>query len=208
MVDHYYYSQRRGNVFVKGDRLRFLTLTVPDNDVPLVEVSSRFRAFANSRFWRDLTHDRSYICVYEPHPNGHGWHIHILANFFIPADRLSVVCQSYLFGHTHVESADSGCAFYIAKYISKSLLIRRCSSLSRRVRIVNVSRDLLPVSDIICKSASSDFIRSYWDCSSLPSYRRFLYLYYLWVYSWSGTMLLPSCLLDEQSFYNFCHGAS
>lgn len=205
--DHYYVRHtKKGDVLclVKGDRLRFLTLTVPEHKLPLRIVSKRFRAFSNSRWWRYLMRGHSYICVYEPHPSGHGWHIHILTNVFVPVHELDVVCRSYLFGHSHIESADSSCALYIAKYISKSNAVRRLNEVS--VRIVNVSRDLLPLRDIQSFSPSSQFISSHWDYSSLPPPRRLVFLYHCWVFSWSGKFLLFRPYSDEMAFekiFNF-----
>lgn len=190
-TDHYF-DQRTKHGFVrrlvKGDRLRFLTMTVPENDLPLRTVAARFRAFANSRWWRDLTRLRSYICVYEPHPHGHGWHIHILCNFYIPWRELDLVCRSYLFGHTDIEAAQSSCATYIAKYVTKSQMLKRAQE-ARHVRIVNVSRDLLPLRDIDTSSNSIDYIKVNWERSSLPASCRLRFLYYHWVHSWSGRFL-------------------
>lgn len=199
--DHYYTvrSKRGESVrLVKGDRLRFLTLTVPESGLSLRTVARRFRSFSNSRWWRDLMRFHSYICVYEPHPSGHGWHIHILTNVFIPVQELDIVSRSYLFGHSHIESAESDCAFYIAKYVCKTTAVRALSD--RHVRIVNVSRDLLPLRDVLSFSPSLDFIRDHWEDSTLPQFRRLVYLYYLWVFSWSGFFLLPRPCSDERSF--------
>lgn len=202
--DHFYSVKTKTGIltrFVKGDRLRFLTLTVPESNLPLRVVSRRFRAFSNSRWWRDLMRSHSYICVYEPHPNGHGWHIHILTNVFVPVHELDVVSRSYLFGHSHIESADSQCAFYIAKYVTKTSAVRALRDSS--VRIVNVSRDLLPLRDVDCSSPSVDFIRSNWDVSSLPPNRRMIFLFYCWVFSWSGFFLLPRAYSDESALSRF-----
>ena len=175
--------------FVKGDRLRFLTLTVPESRLPLFEVAARFRRLANSRWWRQLMRARSYVCVYEPHPGGHGWHIHILTNTFVPWQELDVVSRAYLFGHTDIEAADTSCAYYIAKYVTKSYVLRKAQD-SRNVRIVNVSRDLLPLYDIHASSPSADFIRDFWEeASSLKAWRRLHFLYHFWVYTWSGVFL-------------------
>lgn len=201
---HYLLRTKRGvlRVFVRGDRLRFLTLTVPESDLPLRVVAARFRSFANSRWWRNLMRHRSYICVYEPHPSGHGWHIHILTNQFIPWRELDVVSRSYLFGHTDIEAADSNCAFYVAKYITKSQVLRKAQD-SSHVRIINVSRDLLPLYDIACHSPSIDFLRSYWEFVDLPVYLRSFFLYYSWVYSWSGRFLPDSFVFEKSLDFLF-----
>lgn len=191
-LDHdHYVKTKKGFLIrkVKGGRLRFLTLTVPESLLPLREVAKRFRRFSNSRWWRNLMRFHSYICVYEPHPSGHGWHIHILTNVFIPWQEFDVVARSYLFGHTDIEAAESSCAFYIAKYVTKAHVLRKAQD-SRNVRIVNVSRDLLPLYDVICRSPSSDFIRGNWDLlQDFKPIERLHFLYLYWVYTWSGKYL-------------------
>ena len=133
--------------------------------------------------------NRSYVCVYEPHPNGHGWHIHILTNTFIPWRELDVVCRAYLFGHTDIEAANSDCAFYVAKYITKAQVFRKVQD-SRHCRIVNVSRDLLPLYDVECHSSSIDYIRENWDTVSESLFIRSHILYCKWVKQWSGYSIL------------------
>lgn len=177
-------------------RLRFLTLTVPDNDLPLKVLSERFRSFTNSRWWRKLTKSSSklvngkrvyfpsgheYIAVYEPHPSGHGWHIHIITNFFVPKDQLDIVSSSYLFGITDVRICDSNTAYYIAKYVTKTNTIRKLSE--KNVRIVNVSRSLITLSDIVVHSPSIDFIRSRFRSYDGDFFIRSLFLYILWLHS-------------------------
>lgn len=191
-VDHTYVQKGKKCdrvVHVKGGRLRFFTLTVPESDLPLYVVASRFRRFANSRWWRALTKGHSYICVYEPHPNGHGWHVHCLTNFYIPWQQLDFHARAYLFGHTDIEAADGNAAFYVSKYLTKAGIIRRVQD-SRHVRIVNVSRDLLPLYDVLVNSPSVDFIRKHWDILDGESpYYRMLFLYFAWIHSFSGVHL-------------------
>ena len=199
-TDHEYTVKEKGlqaRRFVKGGRLRFLTLTVPESFLSLREVSDRFRRFSNSRWWRKLMKYHSYICVYEPHPGGHGWHIHILTNTFIPWRELDLMARAHFFGHTDIEAANTQCAFYVAKYITKAQVIRRAQS-SRHVRIVNVSRDLLPLYDVHVKSNSVDFIRDHLDyLEKFPVYERLVFLYYEWVYHFCGKRLFKGVHLDE-----------
>lgn len=199
-TDHEYFVKCKGKKerrFVKGDRLRFLTLTVPDSYLPLRLVADRFRALSNSRWWRKLMRFHSYICVYEPHPGGHGWHIHILTNTFIPWRELDLMARAYMFGHTDIEAANTECAFYVAKYVTKAHVIRKLQD-SKHVRIVNVSRDLLPLYDIQVASASVDFIRSHWEfLEGFSIYERLVFLYYEWVYNFCGKRLYQNLRLDE-----------
>lgn len=173
------------------DRLRFFTLTVAENSLPLREVADRWRAFANTRWWRALKKGRDYIITYEPHPGGHGWHIHCLTNFYIPWQELQLMARAVHFGHTDIEAVDSSCSLYVAKYVSKSEVYRRLQD-SRHVRIVNVSRRLLALKDVVVSSSSIDFIREHWGIIPCASYLQQLReLYLLWVYDWSGLVLSP-----------------
>lgn len=175
------------------DRLRFFTLTVPEHRLPLRVVADRWRAFQNTRWWRGLKKGRSYIVVYEPHPSGHGWHIHVLTNFYIPWQELQLMARSVHFGHTDIEAVDNQCALYVAKYVTKAEVFRKLQD-SRHVRIVNVSRDLLALRDVDVSSPSIDFIRSHWDEFGKhvkSPFFRMRQLYLAWVYTWSGVVLSP-----------------
>ena len=175
-------------IMLSRGRLRFATLTVPESGLPLREVADRFRRFSRSRFWREVKGRGDYISVYEPHPNGHGWHIHILTNFFIPSEKLRVVSGCYGFGITDIEAADTNSAYYIAKYISKSQFLRKLENGSKNVRLVNVSRGLCALKDVDCTSPSMSFIRSNWylpqfrgrDLSVLRPRDRWFFLFFLW----------------------------
>lgn len=177
----------------RRDRLRFFTLTVPEHRLPLRVVADRWRAFSNSRWWRKQKRRGDYIIVYEPHPSGHGWHVHVLTNFFIPWQELQIMANAVHFGHTDIEAVDNGCALYVAKYVTKADVLRKVQD-SRNVRIVNVSRSLLAVRDIAVSSPSIDFINAHWDDFSrfrLSPWFRLRELYKCWVYSWSGVVFSP-----------------
>lgn len=212
-LDHVYNVKTKHGLAlrkVKGDRLRFLTLTVPEGNLPLREVASRFRKFSNTRWWRKLMRFHSYICVYEPHPSGHGWHIHILTNVFIPWREFDLMARSYLFGHTDIEAAQTSCAFYIAKYVTKAHILRKAQD-SRNVRIVNVSRDLVPLYDVVCHAPSTDFIRENWDfLEGCKPMERLHFLYLYWVYTWSGYFLSygtrHDVLFDKMKHKNWAVG--
>lgn len=188
-------------------RLRFLTLTVKQKGVPLRNVADMFRNFSNSRWWRKLTRHKMYICVYEPHPNGHGWHIHILTNFFIPCNELQFNASVHGFGHTDIEAADSSMGLYIGKYLSKSKVLRAFEGASN-VRLVNVSRSLLPLRDVEIHSSSIDFVRRHWrtyDGFYGSLQKKYLWIYLQWV---SQFCRIPAdtngekwLYLDPLSFY-------
>lgn len=196
-TDHYYFRRTKKGlvrVLYKGGRLRFFTLTVPENDLPLFVVAQRWRMLVNTRWWRNISRNRSYVCVYEPHPCGHGWHIHCLTNFYIPWMELDLHARSCLFGCSQIEAASSSCACYVSKYLTKSQVLRRVQD-SRHVRIINVSRDLLPLKDVLVSSPSIDYIRSHWNkLDGFNPMERLLFLYYHWVHSFSFVYLwTPDC---------------
>lgn len=174
-------------------RLRFGTLTVKVEGLPLRVVADMWRAFANTRFWRDLSRKRDYVMVYEPHPNGHGWHIHFVCNFFVPVRDLVRVAGNYGFGVCWMESIPSAHVAYIAKYITKSNRLARQEG-SKGVRVVNVSRSMLPLRDIDVHSSMIDFIRRFWHTrTGFPSLR-WQKLQWDWFLSWC-----PS--LDNENFF-------
>ena len=144
-------------MMMKGGRLRFLTLTVPEHGLPLKVVTARFRALRWSRYMRDLLKGHAYICVYEKHPSGHGWHIHIVLNRFIPIREFRGIAERYGFGRIHIELCGADIGKYISKYISKSLEARPDDC--KGVRLINVSRCLLALRDIVVSSPSIDFVK-------------------------------------------------
>ena len=163
------------------DRLRFFTLTIPENDLPLDQVSCRWRDFANTRWWRRYKKKGDYVVVYEPHPSGHGWHIHVLTNFFIPWQELALMARVCHFGHTDIEQVDSGCALYCAKYLSKSKYLKRMAGCPN-LRIVNTSRGLVRLKDVTITSPSIDYVRTHWELGSgLNFSRRYIVLYCMWL---------------------------
>lgn len=172
-----------GDLMSSRGRLRFGTLTVRLHGVPLRTVADMWRSFANTRFWRDLSRKRDYVMVFEPHPNGHGWHIHFVCNFFVPVRRLSEVASQFGFGVCWMESVDVGGVAYISKYISKSSRIARSEG-CKGVRICNVSRSLVPLRDVEVHSPQIDFIRDYWHTCTGSPLLRWLRLSWQWLLSW------------------------
>jgi hypothetical protein len=154
-----------------GRRLRFLTLTVPEHGLPLKVVTARFRALRNSRYMRDLLKNHAYICVYEKHPSGHGWHIHIVLNRFVPIREFRLVAERYGFGRIHIELCGSEIGKYISKYITKTLQARPddCKGL----RLINVSRCLLALRDVIVSSPSIDFVKRNFKKMCVSHYKPF-----------------------------------
>lgn len=166
-----------------GRRLRFLTLTVPEHGLPLRVVTSRFRNLRNSRYMRDLLKNHSYICVYEKHPMGHGWHIHIVLNRRVPIESFRYVAQMCGFGRIHIEKCGADIGKYISKYIAKTFDARPddCKGL----RLINVSRCLLALRDVLVSSPSIDFVRRNFNdplVSHLKPFQRIKMLRKTWSY--------------------------
>lgn len=154
-----------------GFRLRFLTLTVPEDGLPLKVVTSRFRALRSTRFMRSFFRRCQYVCVYEKHPQGHGWHIHIVINRYLDINALRCLALRYGFGRLHIELCGKEIGKYVAKYVSKTMSQRPddCKGL----RLCNVSRSLLALRDVVFHSPQTDFVKLNWDNSFLRSLKPF-----------------------------------
>lgn len=175
-----------GDIMKSRGDLRFVTLTFEHSGLPLDYCAHCWREFTNGRWWRSLSRGKDRIQVWEIHPGGHGWHLHMLVNFFIPWKRLQREIVKAGFGYiVHVELCrDMSVCDYVCKYLLKSKRISRSES-ARRHRIINVSRSLLPLSDVNVKSSSIDYVRSRWRFTSGPLSLRWRMLYLRWLSSFS-----------------------
>lgn len=166
-----------------GRRLRFLTLTVPEHGLPLCVVVERFRALRNSRYMRGLLKGNDYICVFEKHPEGHGWHVHMVLNFWLDVNDFRGWSNRYGFGRIHIELCDGDIGKYISKYIAKTLSQRPEDC--KGVRLINVSRGLLALRDIVVNSPSIEFIRRNMEnfaVAGMSRFRRIKALQRSWVF--------------------------
>lgn len=136
----------------------FLTLTTADIvDYPTIR--ARWRAFRHD-YTRFIGHSCGWIMCYEPHPHGHGWHIHVVFNSdFLDVNVIRKYSSRHGFGRIHIERVDSvGMSGYISKYISKSA--KRARDLGcERIRLINCSRGVTRLRDIVVSSRWSDYIR-------------------------------------------------
>ena len=183
-----------GDLMSSRGRVRFGTMTVRLHGVPLRVVADMWRSFANTRFWRNLTRKRDYIMVFEPHPHGHGWHIHFMCNFFVPIRELVSVASRFGFGVCWMELVDLSGVGYVAKYVCKSGKIARAEG-SKGVRIVNVSRSLLPMSDVIVSSSSLDYVRDNWHTETGSILLRWQRLQWRWFCSFCPSLCRISDLI-------------
>lgn len=130
----------------------FLTLTTADV-VSLAELRAR---------WRKFRHDYlrhvgkvAYVCVFEVHPMGHGFHIHVVFDRgFLPVQVIRKYAHFAGFGRIHIERAFDlvRASQYLVKYLSKS--IKHCRDIGvSRVRLINLSRGLLTLAE--CESCGN-----------------------------------------------------
>lgn len=61
------------------------------------------------------------VRVFEPHPGGHGWHVHGIVAGYWPVQIVRPLAKMAGFGRIHVQPARSGCEVYLAKYLRKVL---------------------------------------------------------------------------------------
>ena len=164
-----------------GKRLRFLTLTVPETGLPLRVVADRFRALRHTNFMCNLLKGNQYVCVYEKHPQGHGWHIHVVLNVFVPIRPFRVWANRCGFGRLQIEVCKRNIGKYISKYITKALQERPEDC--KGIRMVNVSRGLVALKDIVVSSPAIDFVRRNLNNAavrSLPMFQRLQLLKRSW----------------------------
>lgn len=171
------------HILARDGNCVFLTLTTPDV-VSLREIRARWRGLRN---WlvRCLGNPL-YVMNFEKHPgylqkcvnddighvriirgNGvsHGWHIHAVFSRFIPLSELQDKIRSYGFGRLDVRRVTSkGVSDYLTKHALKAYrgLSRkeRAEYPSGRLRLVNASRGLPPLSDYVWTSDHLDRQRS------------------------------------------------
>ena len=134
--------------------LHMLTLTVAGTYVSLKEILICWRSLLRSKWWRKK--DFKFVRVCESHPNGHGWHIHLLVDRYVNVSVLRKYTTKAGFGRIHIERADKGAGLYLGKYIGKALNRNKGIWAHERpdyeqckgCRLVGQSRGMLRMSDI------------------------------------------------------------
>lgn len=102
-------------------RLYFWTLTTPDEVHDPKEISYRWNKLC-TRLRKEYPGLKG-LRVYEYHPGGHGIHIHMVVNQYLPAARMWRLAAASGFGRVDVQQWRSGAedaAAYLTKYITKS----------------------------------------------------------------------------------------
>ncbi len=126
---------------IRGGLLRLWTLTTPDVVDDPKELGRRWSAFCDA-MGKELDTvatgkrgGRSSVAkgarrwggvrVSEPHPGGHGWHIHFATASWLSVDLVRRVAQRCGFGRVHVAKPCKGGAkalgAYLSKYLGKAL---------------------------------------------------------------------------------------
>lgn len=101
-----------------GSSCYLWTLTVPEDGLPVREVSRRWHSFS-VELVREF--HVSGVRVFELHPGGHGWHIHFVvpSGNRLPVRRVREISTRLGFGRIHVKRIPAEAAVYIAKYLGK-----------------------------------------------------------------------------------------
>ncbi len=138
----------------------FLTLTTPDV-VGLPEIRQRWRKFRHDYFRSFPKNKRPrYVMCYEPHPHGHGWHVHVvIERGFLPIGVIRQYSDSAGFGRIHIErvfSDNERMCEYLGKYVCKIEKRVRANG-CKRVRLLNVSRGCSRLSDIKQQSLGTEY---------------------------------------------------
>ncbi len=121
---------------VAGGILRLWTLTTRDVIEDPRELGARWSAFnkmmaeyldgrcaGHARHAKARGSARRWggVRVSEPHPKGHGWHIHFVTASWIAVDDVRRIAEIAGFGRVHVAKPGKGGAAAIGRYLSKYL---------------------------------------------------------------------------------------
>jgi hypothetical protein len=97
------------------------------------------------------------VRVFEPHPGGHGWHVHFITGDFLHVNMIRKFSTAAGFGRIHVKQIPLEAVVYLAKYISKA---RRLAYSKGKRLWACCMFDGVKVKDITIKSEFSDICRS------------------------------------------------
>lgn len=86
----------------------------------------RIEPRAATALWAGLARDLARhvgmygVRVFEPHPKGHGLHVHAVVSGWFPVDLVRYYAERHGWGRIHVCKIEKGVGVYIAKYLNKS----------------------------------------------------------------------------------------
>lgn len=139
----------------------FFTLTTPDV-VDLSEIRNRWRRFRHYLVESVFASGVKYVMNFERHPEGHGWHIHSVFSAYVPLKRILPYVRECGFGRVDVRRVyTTGVAEYLTKhalkaYATANAFLRADGGGVKRMRLVNTSRGLPPLSDYTYLSGYRD----------------------------------------------------
>ena len=100
----------------KSKRAYLWTFTTVDRACPR-DVLNRWRSFERKCIREGLRMEG--VRVVEPHPGGHGCHIHFVSRRFYDVNLVRTLSSSSGFGRIHVKPVPRHTALYVAKYVTK-----------------------------------------------------------------------------------------
>jgi len=121
------------------------TFTTPTK-VSLDELSARWDRFMKLRPMRSLPWQA--MRFYEPHPGGHGWHVHCVAVQRYPVWTIRPHAMKSGFGRIHVKEIPAAGAGYVLKYVCKASFTRNEEAKSKRLWACNGFRGF-PASKVV-----------------------------------------------------------
>lgn len=101
----------------KGGRTYLWTFTVAEHGLGIREVARRWKNLQDV-LRRELP-GWAGIRVFEMHPGGHGWHVHVVTNGFWHVRQIRRASQATGWGRIHVARLSAGAWRYVGKYLSK-----------------------------------------------------------------------------------------
>jgi len=110
------------------------TFTTPQK-VSLENLGSMWLSFINRPKMRKLPWRA--VRFFEPHPGGHGWHVHAVAVSRYPVGTIRLLATISGFGRIHVKVIPASQAWYVLKYVTKSSFSRSPETRGKRLWACN-----------------------------------------------------------------------
>jgi len=106
------------------------TFTTPSK-VSLARIICLWRHFMNQRKVRLIPWQG--MKFYEPHPGGHGWHVHAVAVRRYDVRMIRTLATISGFGRIHVKEIPASRAWYVLKYVTKASFFRETETKHRQL---------------------------------------------------------------------------
>jgi hypothetical protein len=151
-------------------QLYFWTFTWKEKDLPIPEYRRTWNRFTVA-LRRRLPLGFKALRVWERHPGGHGLHVHMLSTIRMDLGMVRLLLERAGMGIVcHVAKAQTGCAKYLAKYLTKQGRIRGVKQWSKLGKWQHVL-----CGSIVFKSKEADFFRNIYhspEVQELPPRQR------------------------------------